>query len=177
MPTLITPAYLEEQRALHAAPRGYGGKGSRWADMVATLCRDTDPSSILDYGAGQATLERALWEHGWFIKSYDPAVEGIHHPPGPADLVICTDVLEHIEPECLDAVIEDLARLTLRTLFVVIGLTPTAKTLSDGRQAHISLHPPTWWGDRLRQAGFKITEIHSIRPDKQWVAVLQRTQP
>lgn len=173
MGELISPAYLEEQRRLHAAPRGYGGKGSRWAEFVARLATTTDPSSILDYGAGQGSLETALWEAGWFIQSYDPAVEAFHHRPGPADLVICTDVLEHVEPDLVDDVIADLAGLTLQTLFVVISLVPTSKTLSDGRQAHISLHPKKWWKARLA-VHFRQTEEHMIQPEKQWVAVLQR---
>lgn len=170
--TLISAAYLAEMEALHAAPRGFGAKGFKWEDMVASLFISYRCASILDYGAGQGSLQAALNARGvaWKVQSYDPAVEKFSADPAPADLVVCADVLEHVEGEKLGAVIDHLANLTRTALFVVVGLTPTAKTLSDGRQAHISLHPPTWWRAALGRR-FRQTEEHAIRPEKQWVAV------
>ncbi len=65
---------------------------------------------------------------------YDPAVAGKDLPPEPADLVVCTDVLEHIEPDCLDDVLSDLARLTKKVLLVNISTRPAVKVLADGSQ-------------------------------------------
>jgi len=59
--------------------------------------------------------------------------------------VICTDVMEHIEPECLDDVIDDLKRVTNIVLVVNIALRPAKKTLADGRNAHLIVKDIEWW--------------------------------
>ena len=46
-------------------------------------------------------------------RPYDPAFPEYGEPRG-ADLVCCIDVLEHIEPDLLDNVLDDLARITLK---------------------------------------------------------------
>lgn len=173
MSTLITPAYLEEQRWLHCAPRGYGGKGRRWAPIVWGIATVYDCASMLDYGAGQGTLEIALRESGvpFSLASYDPAVGIFTRPPARADLVVCTDVLEHVEADCMDAVIEHIAGLTRKVLFVCISTVATSKTLSDGRQCHISLHDREWWRCAL-SGRFNLVAEHAVNPAKQWVAEL-----
>jgi 2-polyprenyl-3-methyl-5-hydroxy-6-metoxy-1,4-benzoquinol methylase len=174
---LISDSYLEEQRRLHADPRGYGGKGRKWAMFVDNAGFHYHLSQILDYGCGQGSLATTLRAMGWeHVTEYDPAIAGKDSPPEPADLVVCTDVLEHIEPDKLDAVLDHLAALSRRALFVVISLVPTAKTLADGRQAHISLHPAAFWAERLEQH-FRVVEILAVKPDKQWVALLLKKEP
>ena len=76
----------------------------------------------------------------------------------------------------VDAVVDHLGFLARGGLFVVISLVPTAKTLSDGRQAHISLHPAEWWADKLA-AHFRVVEILAVSPQKQWTAVLLKKDP
>ena len=41
------------------------------------------------------------------IKEYDPAIPGKDSLPEPADIVVCSDVLEHIEPNYLLNVLVD----------------------------------------------------------------------
>jgi len=149
---LISEAYVLEQRRLHGQPQGYGGRGAKWADLVAWLRRHYQAEQLLDYGCGQGSLAAALSLRGIACAEYDPAIPGKDQAPEPADLVICTDVLEHIEPERLPAVLADLARLTRRALFVIVNLEPSNKTLSDGRNAHLIIRPATWWGRQLLQA-------------------------
>jgi hypothetical protein len=171
----ISPAYLDEQRRLHGQPRGYGGRGSKWAETILALVGPPAVDSVLDYGAGQGSLGRALRHAGLQCADYDPAVDSFRSLPelGPFDLVTCTDVLEHVETEYLDAVLSDLAILA-PLAFIVIGLVPTDKTLSDGRQAHITLRPRAWWIDRLALAGLELREEIVNRPEKQFVGIFQR---
>jgi 2-polyprenyl-3-methyl-5-hydroxy-6-metoxy-1,4-benzoquinol methylase len=171
-PDLISENYLREQKKLHAAPRGYGGGGHKWADLVHTLagefgCYD----AILDYGAGQGTLGAELARRGLKARNYDPAVFKFALPPARSDFVVCTDVLEHIEPDRLDAVIAHLKSLTARALFAVVSVVPTEKTLSDGRQAHICLHDRAWWLAKLGASFDLVRTFEDYRPDKQVVAV------
>lgn len=158
---LISDAYLAEQKALHAAPRGYGGKGYKWADMVMEIVRYAGcTDSVLDYGAGQGTLAAELRLLGVTVRNYDPAIEKWSALPEPATLVVSTDVLEHVEAEKLPAVLDHLASLGTYVL-AVIGLAETDKRLSDGRQAHISLHPADWWIEQFRSRSIHLRVIQN----------------
>lgn len=146
MNSLISEEYRAQNAEMHA--RGnYGFKGDKWAPMVSQICSKVKTASILDYGAGQGSLARAL--PGLNVQNYDPAVPEIAEPPDPADLVVCTDVLEHIEPGCLNNVLDDLRRLTIKTVFLVIATRPAVKTLPDGRNAHLIVQDAQWWMVRL----------------------------
>jgi hypothetical protein len=78
-------------------------------------------------------------------QAYDPAIERLSAPPVPAELVVCIDVLEHIEPLCLKAVLDDLVRVTEGIIFMTIHTGPALKVLSDGRNAHLIQKPLSWW--------------------------------
>jgi hypothetical protein len=142
---LISPDYLELQKMLHAGGR-YGISSGRWADVVRRLGEREDCADILDYGCGQGQLRRAL---GNCVREYDPAMAGKDADPDNADLVVCTDVLEHIEPDCLDDVLLHLRSKTNKRLFFAISLRPAGKTLADGRNAHLIVESAQWWLERL----------------------------
>lgn len=141
----ISEQYRQLNKHLHEQG-SYGRKGDKWAGRVRELIEEYRPTTMLDYGCGQGALGRAL---GTPIQEYDPAIEGKDQPPARADLVVCTDVLEHIEPEHLDAVLDDLKRVTGRCLFAVISTRPAKKTLADGRNAHLIVEEWPFWEERL----------------------------
>jgi hypothetical protein len=143
----ISREYLELNRKLHAEGN-YGISGTLWARSVMQLAQFLDTRDILDYGCGQRTLEKSL---GFPIHNYDPCIPGLDAPPQPAALVVCTDVLEHIEPDCLDDVLDDLQRVTSQRALLVIANHPATKTLSDGRNAHLIQEGSAWWIPRLEK--------------------------
>lgn len=150
---LLTETYRELNRKLHENPI-YGTSGSQWAKNVLSVCRERGTFDVLDYGCGKRTLEQTL---GFPIQNYDPCIPGLDGPPKPADIVACIDVLEHIEPECIDAVLADIARLTKVAAFLLIANRPAMKMLPDGRNAHLIQEGPEWWLPRLWKAGFKLS--------------------
>ncbi len=157
---LISLGYVAEQQRLHARPRGYGGKGNAWAEAVYGLVRATGATSVLDYGCGQGSLVKALRgkvDGSVRLAEYDPAIKGKDGLPSFADLVVCTDVIEHVEPERLDAVLAHLKLLARTAVFAVIALRESNKTLSDGRNAHLIVAPAEWWTERLKAAGFTVS--------------------
>lgn len=175
--SLISPEYLKLQRRLHADPRGYGGRGSKWAGIVLQVAADYDCGSILDYGCGQGSLIQTLrpMAPGLRLTEYDPAVPGKDNLPTFADLVVCTDVLEHIEPDRLDAVLAHLRGLARKALWVVISTKTSNKILADGRNAHLIVQSFKWWKPRLRAAGFVIKPPPTVcrAPlEKEWAVVL-----
>jgi hypothetical protein len=92
------------------------------------------------------------------IWEYDPAIPTKATPPRAADLVVCTDVLEHIEPECLEAVLIDLHRVVLKIGYFIINTGPARKTYADGRNTHLLQEGRAWWEKRLSKY-FKIGKI------------------
>ena len=112
-------------------------------------------NSVIDYGTGKGLLVRRLREKlpkSINVEGYDPAVdEWMKRPSKPSDILVCLDVLEHIEMNSIDAVLNDIRNLTTNFCYLVIDLQPAVKKLADGRNAHILLAPPEWWVSRIAQ--------------------------
>jgi hypothetical protein len=157
---LITPDYARENARLHAVDAVYGSEGHLWAYLIAGIARIERCGSILDYGCGKGTLAKALAGVEVEVVEYDPAVPGKDKSPSEAcDLVVCLDVMEHIEPDCLDDVIADLARLARKSLFVVIATKPSKRRLADGRDTHLILRDDPWWLSQFTARGFAIRRV------------------
>jgi hypothetical protein len=163
---LISPSYRALNSALHEGGK-YGRHGDRWADQVRGLIDRYQASSVLDYGCGQGSLGRAL---GPVVREYDPAIAGKDSAPIPADLVICTDVLEHIEPDCLPDVLTHIYALSRTACFVVISTRPAQKFLADGRNAHLIVEGDDFWRERLLDH-FTVRDWTSL--DQEIAAVLE----
>ena len=148
---LITDEYRALNAGLHATSASYGTSGHKWAALVDDLATKTEARSVLDYGSGKGTLRAALEarHRPYVVQEYDPAIPGKEEKPARADLVVCGDVLEHIEPECLYAVLDDLANIAKRAVFLVVATGPAMKTLADGRNAHLIVEPVEWWLPKL----------------------------
>ena len=139
---LITDEYRKLNEQMHVEKKGYGSHGSLWAPKILSLAEAMHTKDILDYGCGKGSLAANL---PFDIQQYDPAIPKHSAAPAPADLVVCTDVLEHIEPECIDDVLNDLYRLTKKGIFLVIHNGPAIKHLADGRNAHLIQQNEIWW--------------------------------
>lgn len=155
---LISPEYKEQQQGLHSKGT-YGVSGHKYARPISELCQTLETRDVLDYGCGQRFLERAL---GFPINNYDPCIEGLDSEPKPADIVACCDCLEHIEPEYLDAVLDDLMRVVKRVGFFVIDTQPAQKVLADGRNAHLIQEGGAWWIPRILER-FRIVQYMDKR--------------
>jgi 2-polyprenyl-3-methyl-5-hydroxy-6-metoxy-1,4-benzoquinol methylase len=162
MSCLITEQYRALNAELHSQGI-YGVSGGRWAKDVYRVAREIEARSVLDYGCGQGRLFMSMDNLPWPLlfdrREYDPAIPGKDVRPEPADLVVCGDVLEHIEPECLYAVMSDLRDLAKRAVFLVVATRPAKKVLADGRNAHLIVEPASWWlpkiMDRWRVKAFQ----------------------
>ena len=144
--TLITEPYRALNAELHQSRPDYGRRGDRHASVVTKLMARWKTEDVLDYGCGKGRLAAALPN----VRSYDPAVPAHAADPGPADLTVCTDVLEHVEPDCLDAVLGHLRDRTRFKCYAVISLKPDrSKALPDGSNPHRIVKPLAWWRERL----------------------------
>lgn len=146
---LITEQYRDEQKALHSVGN-YGTAALKFGGIVSSLLDALECETILDYGCGskRSLLQVLEVDHDVRYQGYDPAIPGADKKE-PADLVTCIDVLEHIEPELLDNVLDDLQSLSPKWAFFTIHTGPANKVLSDGRNAHLIQQPPAWWLPKL----------------------------
>lgn len=168
---LITPDYAAEQARLHRTDPMFGAEGSNWAYLIAGIAKLDACNSILDYGCGKGSLAREFWGRQFAVTEYDPGIPGKDMRPEPADLVACLDVMEHIEPDCLDAVFDDLRRLSRYLLFVVVSTKLSKRIMADGRDTHVSLHDDAWWANAFTSRGFKIKRQWNTGL-RLWVALL-----
>lgn len=154
---LITDEYRSLNQKLHVDSRVYGKNGVRYLDDVIRIATELKTQDILDYGCGKSTLSHSL---PFRIKQYDPAIPKYSGLPTPADVVICTDVLEHVEPECLDNVLNHLKTLVKRAGFFAVGMIPAKKTLEDGRNAYLVIQKERWWILKLLER-FELSYMNS----------------
>lgn len=167
---LITEDYRKLNAQLHKDRKDYGIGGHKYAKHVQDLIRQTGANTILDYGCGKRTLERAL---GFSIVNYDPAILGCEDVPEPADLVVCTDVLEHIEPDCLEAVLDDLKRVTRTLIILSVAMRPAKKVLADGSNTHKIIENQHFWLPKLLS---RFDLLNFMCAEDEFVAVMRSTQ-
>lgn len=145
-PELISKEHTYLNSKLHKDNPKYGMGGAKHADTVIKLSEQLKTTSILDYGAGKMMLAKSLPFPIW---SYDPAVPEISQAPKPADIVVCTDVLEHIEPDKLNFVLDDIRRCTKKIGYLVISTRKAVKTYENGQNTHLIVQGKDWWNKVL----------------------------
>ena len=158
--TLITQEYKKQNEELHQVRKSYGANGHQNKSLVTRLVREYDCKDILDYGCGKADLDRSLnkWFKFYKVTNYDPAIPEYADLPPLSDLVVCTDVLEHIEPECLHDVLDHLKEVAKKIILISIATHPAKKNLPDGRNAHLIQEKIEWWMPKLRER-FHVTKF------------------
>ena len=172
---LISENYRKQQEDLHKNPN-YGVASVSYAPLVTQLINKLGVDEVLDYGAGKGRLGQSIKPNKKIvIDHYDPAIPEWSEPPDSRQFVCCIDVLEHIEPELLDNVLDDLKRVTEFYGFFTVHTGPAVKVLADGRNAHLTQEDYIWWlpkfWDRFRIHSFShtpggfyiVVESHGIK--------------
>ena len=73
------------------------------------------------------------------------------------DAIFCTDVMEHIPPEHVDAVLSNLCRAAGKAAFLGIALFEDGfGPAIIGSHLHLTVQPAEWWLDRIQIAGFQV---------------------
>jgi SAM-dependent methyltransferase len=167
---LITPEYQQTLQTMHAQQAGWAKSGPRFLERVCALIDEHQPAAVLDYGCGKGALAAELHKKypALTVYLYDPGLEQFTQLPPACDFVICTDVLEHIEPDYIEAVLEHIACLTHKVAYFVVHTGDCGHKLPDGRPAHILQRDQVWWEAKLIEAyrylGFELTFKDTGRP-------------
>lgn len=146
MTKLISDEMRDKQAKLHQDNKDYGTSAKDFANFVLNLARQLETKDVLDYGCGKSTLQQNL---PFLIKQYDPAIKVHSQLPEPVELVICIDVLEHIEPDCLDNVLSHLQELTKKNAVLVADGKPALKSFEDGSNVHLIVEDGRWWFNKI----------------------------
>jgi len=167
---LISEEYRELISELHSIGK-WGGESTK-PRILATI-RDhigwQQATTLIDYGSGNIEGEERSLK--WALKDecnvieYEPAIKSKSKSPDPQDYVVSVDVLEHVEPEYIDNVLDDLKRIISRRAFFTISCAKALLHLPDGRNAHLIVKPREWWMAKIEER-FTILEEHYIYRNK-----------
>ena len=158
---------LKEATKFHAVNQeNWCGEAlAEYKHEVFSIIRERNVRSILDYGCGKAKFHKILFNNpkvpgspmGVVIIGYDPAVPQYAIKQNmDYDLVLCVDVMEHIQEDKVDEVLEDLFN-SGRHIFLTITCYPATQILPNGKNAHYTVKEPSWWNEKLAKYDGKYT--------------------
>ena len=139
--------HTQQYRLLHEKQADYGSSSIKYLPEISLLINYLKPKSVLDYGCGKGALLKALSLEfpGIAFHAYDPSISGLEKlPVESADLVINTDVLEHVPAELVPNVLSEIANISRNAIFACHHALAKA-TLADGTNAHCTVRPPVWY--------------------------------
>lgn len=156
----ISPAYRKQLEQRHGG-KPWGADGAKHAGAAAAFYRELGGATLLDYGCGEGRLKLALSaiDNPIRVQEYDPGMDGKAGLPKPCDLVVSTDVLEHVEPDKLDAVLDHIFRISGMGAYLVIATRPANAILPDGRNAHLIVKPAAWWLEQIKKSAWTIANV------------------
>ncbi|MDY4841478.1 MAG: methyltransferase domain-containing protein [Alphaproteobacteria bacterium] len=151
---------IEFYKQLHKSDAEFGTSSPLYYREVCLAIDFLKPKSVLDYGCGKGLLLEQLKKKypEIFFYGYDPGVEGKDTlPVKTADLVINTDVLEHIPENEIEDVVNQISKISSNVFFGLHHALAGAK-LPNGENAHCTVRP-TFWYFNLFDRYFKIQTI------------------
>ena len=141
---------IEQYKDIHSK-KEWGVTSYTMAKYIVPSIIELQATSVLDYGCGQSKLyERLKINKTIQVFRYDPSIIEISHiPTKHVDLIVNTDVLEHI-PECdIDDILRHMKVLG-SNIFFNINTALAKEILPSGENAHCTVYPPEWWLEKIR---------------------------
>jgi hypothetical protein len=163
---------INKYKKLHKQ-KPYGVSSPQYKPELEHIIEKYSISSCLDFGCGQSTLldELNVNEKYW----YDPAIIGKDFLIDKSvDLIICTDVLEHIpenEIENTLTLIGDRGKM----VYFQIALFQHGGRFDDGSPLHITVKPREWWREQLKKHFHVLQDLPVFkkpRQKKEWAGWL-----
>ena len=151
MSMLFSPEYAELCKARHIEKPGWGTGPALSLPDIFDFLRKYRCDEITDYGCGKAMVSRIVNQTIYRWQNYDPFVAQYAAAPVPKNYLICCDVLEHIEPEKLDAVLDHIAHLIKQVGLLVVCTEPARETFPDGTNLHLIVEDYAWWHAKLAE--------------------------
>lgn len=145
--------YEEHHKKIHGY--GTGGSVKQMAKYIKSESEKQDIKTVLDFGCGKARV----WSKSFISKLaldsvdlYDPAIPKYSNiPKGVFDCVICSDVLEHIPFDNIDATLFTIFSKSEKVVFLWISTRLAKAILPNGENAHCSVFPKEWWIEKVKK--------------------------
>jgi 2-polyprenyl-3-methyl-5-hydroxy-6-metoxy-1,4-benzoquinol methylase len=143
--------YIEQYKILHQREK-YGVSSHERVSWILPSLEALKPKRVLDFGCGRSKLMDILREeYGIETHRYDPAIPEFEKvPAGKFDLVVNTDVMEHIPLGSVNGVLEEIRALSENVYFSICTIK-ARQILPNGENAHCTVRPAKWWKSKLEQ--------------------------
>ena len=165
---MLSEQYRAQLEQIHSKDL-WGVVGWTKGERVHKIMQTHSYTTLLDYGAGHGSLARWFYKHNIPVdlREYEPGRPEAAHQPEPAQLVVCLDVMEHVEPEYVDTVLDHIHSLAQCMVYFNIALQPAGRLLPDGRNAHLTIESADWWKRKLRKR-WRLHKTHSDDRKLEW---------
>lgn len=152
--------YIKQYELLYKIKKNYGKTSIKLYDMLKKIINDLNILSVLDYGCGKSKLLDLIKKDKKIkIYRYDPAIKKYSKlTKNKTDLVICTDVLQHVPLYDLDRVLKEIKSKGIYILFY-IKCTNHKTKLPNGTYANCTVCDKKWWLEKLSNYFYDIKEI------------------
>jgi hypothetical protein len=146
---LLTDEYKTIIEKYHKVNKLWGNGPRAYIPALGKFIYENKVVDLLDYGCGKAKNLQFIFD--CVKESYDPGVPEYSNDPKVCEHLICMDVLEHIEPNCIGNVLNHINSKFTKKALLSISLLPARDVLPDGRNAHILIKPAEWWVKTLSE--------------------------
>lgn len=163
---MISEEYRKTLQSIHESTPF--GKRVKFPKHLEKFISDIRPNTMIDFGCGKGRLVERIREIYEFIdiRGYDPGNTKFDKPIDHAvDLLMSTDVLEHIEPIYLDETLKFLSTKS-RYIYHLIACSPAKLILPDGRNAHLIIEGKDWWRKKFLDLGYRVIGEDWIETNK-----------
>lgn len=154
----ITTDMISQLNMMHENKNIFAGTSlKKHISNINRIISEKDIKTALDYGCGKAKHHPDLLVNPVkFDAGYPPYSE---KPKGQYDLVICTDVMEHVEENFVSQVLVEIFYYATKHVYLHISTKKAVKTLPDGRNAHVTIKHENWWRNRVYAANTKFLGV------------------
>ena len=183
---------LDSYKELHKEEGKF--RGISLVPLVPTLInviKENNSKTLLDYGCGKAIpyskkecksigLKKPVQElcNLDSFALYDPAYPKYSKlTKKKYDIVVCTDVMEHIAEQDIDWVLKDILSHSKKAVFLNISCQPALKHFKEGKfkgqNVHVSVFHGTWWSDKVKNIwnDFQRLKIYMICVGKDYTHI------
>lgn len=152
---------INQYKLLYELKPTYGASSKKLFDKILTIVNEYKPKSMLDYGCGKSPLAVMLFDATHIpCYKYDPVFEEYCIIPiNKVDLVICTDVLQHIPESELDENLKEISNLG-NLCYYKIKCTDHPTRFPNGEPTNCTIYNKYWWKGELLKYYCFIEELY-----------------
>src|SRR5688572_29759184 len=140
--------------------------GERQLGDALRWMKPAQGATITDWGCGCGRASEKMAQHGYQMRLVDIArncypgslsfVEAclweLPDDLAPTDHGYCCDVMEHIPPDKVEAVLAQISARTSMSCYLQIALFDDNFGKKIGQPLHLSVFKPLWWTERVNKA-------------------------